>query len=43
MHAALSARIDETDRNDAMRIAQMMRGGPFKPVDVKPQLAVDAQ
>lgn len=35
MHAALSARINKTDRNDAMGIAQMMRVGPFKPVHVK--------
>lgn len=27
MHAALSARINKTDRNDAMGIAQMMRVG----------------
>ena len=35
MHAALSARINKTDRNDAMGIAQMMRVGLFKPVHVK--------
>ena len=35
MHAALSARIDKTDRNDAQGIAQMVRVGLFKPVYVK--------
>ena len=35
MHAALSARINKTDRNDAQGIAQMMRVGLFKPVHVK--------
>src|SRR3954467_8640932 len=30
MHAALSARINKTDRNDALGIAQMMRVGLFK-------------
>jgi transposase len=35
IHAALSARINKTDRNDAMGIAQMMRVGLFKPVHVK--------
>lgn len=35
MHAALSARINKTDRNDARGIAQMMRVGLFKPVHVK--------
>ncbi|ACK84799.1 IS110-like element ISMex9 family transposase [Methylorubrum extorquens] len=35
MHAALSARINKTDRNDALGIAQMMRVGLFKPVHVK--------
>lgn len=35
MHAALSARINKTDRNDAYGIAQMMRVGLFKPVYVK--------
>lgn len=35
MHAALSARINKTDRNDALGIAQMMRAGLFKPVHVK--------
>ena len=35
MHAALSARINKTDRNDAHGIAQMMRVGLFKPVHVK--------
>jgi transposase len=31
MHAALSAQINKTDRNDALGIAQMMRVGLFKP------------
>jgi transposase len=35
MHAALSARINKTDRGDARGIAQMMRVGLFKPVHVK--------
>ena len=35
MHAALSARINKTDRNDALGIAQMMRVGLFKVVHVK--------
>jgi transposase len=35
LHAALSARINKTDRNDALGIAQMMRVGLFKPVHVK--------
>jgi transposase len=35
MHAALSARINKTDRNDAHGIAQMMRVGLFKAVHVK--------
>ncbi|GAU86743.1 mobile element protein [Bosea sp. BIWAKO-01] len=35
VEAALSARINKTDRNDAMGIAQMMRVGLFKPVHVK--------
>lgn len=35
MHAALSARINKTDRNDAHGIAQMMRVGLFKVVHVK--------
>ena len=35
MRAALSARINKTDRNDALGIAQMMRVGLFKPVHVK--------
>lgn len=35
MHAALSARINKTDRNDALGIAQMMRVGLFKEVHVK--------
>ncbi|MGF7163281.1 transposase [Rhodoligotrophos appendicifer] len=35
MHAVLSARINKTDRNDALGIAQMMRVGLFKPVHVK--------
>ena len=30
MHAVLSARINKTDRNDALGIAQMMRVGLFK-------------
>ena len=34
-HAALSAPINKTDRNDALGIAQMMRVGLFKPVHVK--------
>src|SRR3712207_7766863 len=32
MHAALSARINKTDRNDAHGIARMMRVGLFKAV-----------
>jgi transposase len=35
VQAALSARINKTDRNDALGIAQMMRVGLFKPVHVK--------
>ncbi|UWQ80766.1 IS110 family transposase [Leisingera sp. S132] len=35
MRAALSARINKTDRNDARGIAQMMRVGLFRPVHVK--------
>lgn len=35
MHAALSARINKTDQNDARGIAQMMRVGLFKAVHVK--------
>ena len=35
MHAALSARINKTDRNDARGIAQMMRAGLYRPVHVK--------
>jgi transposase len=35
MHAALAARINKTDRNDALGIAQMMRVGLFKAVHVK--------
>lgn len=35
MHAALAARINKTDRNDALGIAQMMRVGLFRPVHVK--------
>jgi transposase len=35
MHAALSARINKTDRNDAHGIAQMRRVGLFKAVHVK--------
>jgi transposase len=35
VHAVLSARINKTDRNDALGIAQMMRVGLFKPLHVK--------
>jgi len=35
MKAALSAQLNKTDRHDARGIAQMMRVGLFKPVDVK--------
>ncbi len=35
MHAALSARINKSDRNDALGIAQMMRVGLYRPVHVK--------
>ena len=35
MHAALSARIDKTDRNDAMGRAQVMGVGLFKSIHVK--------
>jgi transposase len=35
MRAALKAQINKTDRNDARGIAQMMRAGLFKSVDVK--------
>jgi transposase len=35
MHTVLSARINKTDRNDALGIAQMMRVGLFKVVHVK--------
>ncbi len=35
MRAALSARINKTDKNDARGIAQMMRVGLFRPVHVK--------
>jgi transposase len=35
MHAVLSARVNKTDRNDALGVAQMMRVGLFKPVHVK--------
>ena len=35
MHAVLTARINKTDRNDALGIAQMMRVGLFKLVHVK--------
>ena len=35
MHAALSAQINKTDRNDALGIAQMMRVGLYKAVHVK--------
>jgi len=35
IRAALAAQINKTDRNDARGIAQMMRVGLFKPVNVK--------
>src|SRR6201988_1892348 len=35
MRAALKAQINKTDRNDARGIAQMMRGGRYRPVHVK--------
>ena len=35
MHAALSAQINKTDRNDALAIGQMMRVGLYKAVHVK--------
>ena len=35
MRAALTARINKTDRNDARGIAQMMRVGLYRPVHVK--------
>jgi transposase len=35
MHAALSVRINKTDRNDTRGIAQIMRVGLFKAVHVK--------
>jgi len=35
MAAALSARINKNDRNDARGIAQMMRAGLYKEVQVK--------
>ena len=35
MRAELQAQIDETDRNDARGIAQMMRAGLYRPVHVK--------
>ena len=35
MHAALSAQVNKTDRNDALGIAQMMRVGLYKAVHVK--------
>jgi transposase len=35
MRAALKARINKTDRNDARGIAQMMRVGLYRPVHVK--------
>src|SRR6187399_2742696 len=35
MRAALKARINKTDRNDARGIAQMMRAGLYRPVHVK--------
>ena len=42
MHAALSARINKTDRNDALGIAQMMRVGLFKPVHARHRRASSA-
>src|SRR3974390_3492503 len=35
MRAVLKAQINKTDRNDARGIAQMMRGGLYRPVHVK--------
>src|SRR5215813_3083556 len=35
MQAVLKAQINKTDRNDARGIAQMMRGGLYRPVHVK--------
>jgi transposase len=35
MRAVLRAQINKTDRNDARGIAQMMRGGLYRPVHVK--------
>lgn len=35
MKAALSAKLNKTDRNDARGIAQMMRVGLYRPVHVK--------
>jgi transposase len=35
MQAALKPQINKTDRNDARRIAQMMRAGLSRPVHVK--------
>ena len=35
IHAALSAQINKTDRNDALGITQMMRVGLYKAVHVK--------
>src|SRR3974390_2382092 len=35
MRAVLKAQINNTDRNDARGIAQMMRGGLYSPVHVK--------
>jgi len=37
MWAALKAQIDNTDRNDARGIAQMVRVGHYRPVHVKTQ------
>src|SRR5262245_45378793 len=35
MQAVLKAQIDETDRNDAVVLAQKLRVGPYRPVHVK--------
>src|SRR5580704_15471885 len=35
MQAVLKAQINKTDRNDARGIAQMIRAGLYRPVDVK--------
>ena len=43
MHAALSARINKTDRNDARGIAQLMRLGWFKPVHCKSMAAQETR